>query len=266
MSRRRAEEHWLAALALLADEHPDLDAAARHVQRGRALLGGSAPESEASGGRAMLLAEARALGRALRSGDDGAALRRARRRRWALRGAGLAAALAVLAMVVLNSSPPPRPWLGSYYSSERFGGEPVVRADEDVYFDWRKRAPAPGVRRDRFSARWESCLGLPAPATFEFRLQARGGVRLFIDGTMAIDAWRHRPGPARPITLDEGIHHLRVDFADRGGDASIFLTASIDGGRFGPLPPGMLQSPTGPATDPCNTGIPIAAPPGADEP
>ena len=49
------------------------------------------------------------------------------------------------------------------------------------------------------------------------------GARLFVDDKLIIDAWRTQPrtGYFADLVLTEGIHQLRVDFFESGGEASI---------------------------------------------
>jgi hypothetical protein len=49
-------------------------------------------------------------------------------------------------------------WKGEYWPNRDLSGDPVLmRNDPEVYFDWKTHAPAVGLPRDGFSARW------PAP-------------------------------------------------------------------------------------------------------
>jgi len=103
-------------------------------------------------------------------------------------------------------------------------GEPVLRNDPEINFQWGTGEPAAGIRPDGFSARWTRRLAFSAD-TYRFSLRVDDGARLWIDGEKLIDQWQD--GPVRTLVaeqfLDEGEHDIRVEMYDRAGDATAQL-------------------------------------------
>jgi hypothetical protein len=112
-------------------------------------------------------------------------------------------------------------WRGEYWSNVDLNGEPtLVRADSTIDFDWGAGAPASGLPADDFSVRWTRSLTFEE-GQYRFRATADDGIRLFVDGALAIDEWRD--GGRRELTADRklsaGMHTLRVEYYERGGMA-----------------------------------------------
>jgi hypothetical protein len=103
-------------------------------------------------------------------------------------------------------------WEGQYWSNRDLAGEPtLVRNDREIDFDWQEGAPAPGVPRDDFSARWSRDIDLQA-GTYRFQVFVDDGVRLWIDGVLLIDAW-----------YDHSLHELTAEQVLRAGTHRIKL-------------------------------------------
>ena len=85
-----------------------------------------------------------------------------------------------------------------YFANADWADEPAVsRVDERVYFDWDKTAPADGVPKRGFSARWTGCVEAPLSETFFFvvrtgthhqKRETNPVVRLWLDGRKLIDS------------------------------------------------------------------------------
>ncbi len=172
-------------------------------------------------------------------------LRRVRRRRWA--GVAIAvtifAALAALkvAHAVQEAN---APWIGRYYPGLDFQGDPEVRGDPKLAFDWAAGAPMSGIPTDRFTVRWDTCLVLDANDTVSFAVRSDDGHRVYVDDELVLDHWS--PQPARWATerrpLSAGAHHLRVEYFEQGGNARMALRIE---GASGDLQ-SKLRRPTGP--------------------
>lgn len=272
-SRRRyerAERELSAAFAVLlapalAARHaiPHLAAARRAVDslarpNDEPAASPSAAELE-SLGRDDLVANARALAARLRGADaesSGQRMRAVIRRRWLVRAAAVGGLVLVIAgYALLTRQTARRPWRGLYYSSPDFSGEPIVRSDEDVYFDWNRRPPARGMRRNRFTVRWDSCIALSSATQIQFWLSANDGARLSVDGEVVLDNWHAESWESAPLELGRGVHHLLVEFYDHRGAAHVQLTAALGEGARGQLPPELLSYPRGEieAPHPCGT-------------
>jgi hypothetical protein len=81
---------------------------------------------------------------------------------------------------------------GEYYTGIDFSGEPVVRDDPEIDFDWAVLPPAPNVPRKGFSVRWKGKLMPRRSGSHTFFIRAAGGVRLTLGGGRLIDEWDDR--------------------------------------------------------------------------
>lgn len=147
------------------------------------------------------------------------------------------------------------PWRGAYYSTIDFEGEPLVRREGDVRFDWKRRSPSPELPEDAFSVRWDTCMELPESREVTFQLVSDDGSRLYIDGELVVDNWGRHGERSRgaDVPLTAGMHHLRVEYFDDRHSAAIELRASIYGELPDMLPVRLLHYPGDDldAEDPC---------------
>ncbi|HKY90430.1 MAG TPA: galactose oxidase-like domain-containing protein [Nevskiaceae bacterium] len=77
---------------------------------------------------------------------------------------------------------------GRYFANPDLAGAPVLERTEAIDFTW-DGAPGPGVPADGFSVRWSGAVVTPATGSYVFRTITNDGVRLAVDGTLAIDEW-----------------------------------------------------------------------------
>jgi hypothetical protein len=98
-------------------------------------------------------------------------------------------------------------------------GEPVLSRDYGV------RAPAFPIRRDRWSARWEGRLKVPAPGEYTFVVQGDDGYRLYIDGNLVADRWRDQTWRASmskvTLQLESGEIPIVLEHYDHKDEAAI---------------------------------------------
>jgi hypothetical protein len=136
---------------------------------------------------------------------------------------------------------------GEYFTNENFSGLPALtRTDADIDFIWNTNSPAPEFPRTHFTARWTGTVEVPADiGDVTLSTMADDGVRVWIDGRLAIDAW----GPHAATTTPAGIvltagqaHKLRIDYLQLDFDALMKLQwqAANHGSatRIAWLPPG----------------------------
>jgi len=118
------------------------------------------------------------------------------------------------------------PFVGQYFANRDLAGQPVLtRNDATIDFLWNLAAPAPGVPADNFSVRWSRSEYLAA-ATYRFTTVSDDGVRLLVDGTVIIDAWRDMSATVHSalVELDAGEHTIVLEYFDSGWDAVVSLT------------------------------------------
>ena len=117
-------------------------------------------------------------------------------------------------------------WKGEYFNNPSLSGVPVlVRNDPGVSFDWGGDSPGPGVPADDFSARWTRNWQFEA-GTYRFRVVVDDGARLWVDDELVIDHWRTGvpKGYTGEIALDEGPHHLRLEYFEFRYGAQVHLS------------------------------------------
>ncbi|MFJ2786547.1 MULTISPECIES: PA14 domain-containing protein [unclassified Streptomyces] len=134
-----------------------------------------------------------------------------------------------------------------YFANTTLTGTPR-RADCDsaVNEHW-TGAPATGLPRDRFGVRWTLTRDFGSGGPFALSVQARDGVRVYLDGVRKYDAWSDltavRKGTVN-LTVPKGRHTLRIDFVNWTGPADVTFayaprtSATVD--KVKPLAPAGL--------------------------
>jgi hypothetical protein len=141
-------------------------------------------------------------------------------------------------------------WIGQYFNNTLLSPPAsLVKADPTLNFRWNGAAPAANMGARGFSVRWTRYLALSEGA-YPFRIEALGGVRLWVDGKLEIDAWDEQSGlyiaHDKTVRVTSGLHRVDIEYVNRDGNAQI---------RLGNLPPntpivpddpspGWLPSPT----------------------
>lgn len=115
-------------------------------------------------------------------------------------------------------------WVAAYYPNIDLTGEPVVVRNEITpQTFWGANAPAPGVPGGNFSARYTTQLTLE-PGAYAFRITANGGVRLYLDDELVIDAWENLGRRLLEVNrVLEGTvpTQLRLEYFVAGGSAEL---------------------------------------------
>lgn len=192
---------------------------------------------------------------------QGQSLRWRRRARWLFRATMWSGAVGLFVVVAL------RPWQyadignwrASYYASTKFDGEPDTRREVDVDHKWGKEPPTDSIPSDGFAARWDTCLIVDERVDAAFMVVADDGARVFLDGKEIVNKWKagSQRVKGKRLKVKKGTHHLRVEYFEKTGRASMQLTASFDK-REAPtqIPSSMLQFPGMKfpvASNPCET-------------
>ncbi len=123
---------------------------------------------------------------------------------------------------------PPDHWTAEYFANPTLTWPAASTVNEGTGFlhhDWGMGAPA-GVPPDQFSARYTRTITLTAPARYRFFVLTDDGARLWVNGTLVIDAWLAMPGPTIFTTVQElgaGSHTLRFESFSGDGPATARL-------------------------------------------
>ena len=138
---------------------------------------------------------------------------------------------------------------GEYFNNTDLSGFPVLtRIDPQVNINLAADAsPGAPVVGDGWSARWTADLDIAIADAYMFSVNCQDGTRLWIDGELIIDKWVTPTVTSKyfslPISLNKGIHSLRLEFFDSGGDAVEQLAWSTPTMAEVIIPAGPLQPP-----------------------
>jgi hypothetical protein len=114
-------------------------------------------------------------------------------------------------------------WRGQYYANRKLKNDPSFeRNDAAIYFDWGYGGPGGGVGGQDFSVRWTRSVFLPS-GTYEFKVKADDGMRLWYDWTNLINEWHDHVDKtySKQIEVSTGTHTLVVEYYQGAGPASI---------------------------------------------
>ncbi len=154
--------------------------------------------------------------------------------------------------------PPPYPgtesdqWYGEYYANMNLQGSPTfVRLDgrSGINFNWSTTPPTAGFPRENFSVRWTRRIYFPG-RPYVFYITVDDGVRLFIDTTLILDAWRvqSRTTYRQVVDLTEGFHVIRLEYFQDKVESVINMTWDPPNSQSPPMPPGGVPAPPPPTT------------------
>ncbi len=135
------------------------------------------------------------------------------------------------------TTPPPGAWRGQYFNNMYLGGAPVfTRDDAAINFDWGTGSPGGGIPADYFSVKWDGVVNLSSTGNYNISATSDDGVRVWVDGAIAIDAWYdHAPTTFNSTRfLYAGAHNVHVEYYERTGGAMINVQI---GGSAPPPPP-----------------------------
>ncbi len=118
-------------------------------------------------------------------------------------------------------------WQADYWDNTTLAGPPLLsRTESTPNHDWGRGAPTGvAVPADRFSARWQTTIELPA-GRYEFAVTGDDGVRLWVDGEQLIDEWTVQSAQrfVATTTLPGGAVPIRLDYFENTGIAFVALT------------------------------------------
>ncbi len=149
-------------------------------------------------------------------------------------------------------------WTGQYWNNTNFSGDPVITTvDNAINFNWGTASPIPGfINPDNFSVRWTGTHQFQA-GVYQFSAGRDDSVRVFVDGTLIIDAFGGGPFQTftAQVTLSQGSHTVVVEYVEITDEAAVQVQWSL-ASAAGPTPT------QGPTATPRPTALP-PIPPGA---
>lgn len=135
--------------------------------------------------------------------------------------------------------------VGEYYAGPAFNRKVLVRTDAQVDFSWDGYTlPAPGVTPSSFSVRWTGKVYAPVSGPYKFTAVVDDGIRIWVDGKLAMDEWRYRKQKltGQSVTLQAGkFYDLKIEYynAKNGGYVQLNWNLVNESGK----PPAFASAP-----------------------
>jgi hypothetical protein len=143
-------------------------------------------------------------------------------------------------------------WKGEYFTNRTLTGDPaLVRDDSDINFDWGTGSPVSWMSADSFGVRWTRQITVN-PGYYRFSARSDDGVRVWLDNGLVIDKWlvmNNELHYVDGIYLD-GIHQLKVEYFENGGNARIRFWIEQSGTSLPPTVPSQTGAVVVDDTDP----------------
>lgn len=129
-------------------------------------------------------------------------------------------------------SPAPVPFpkengiIGQYFNNEDLTSLKLKRIDNNINFNWGKKAPMQGMKSDGFSVRWTGALMSHYSGKHTFYITADEGVRFWLDGKLMINKWSSKKMMVWKVSavLKAGNKHaIKLEYCDRTGESNVRL-------------------------------------------
>ena len=123
-----------------------------------------------------------------------------------------------------------------YFNNTSRAGTPVLtRQDAQVNFTWGSGSPDPSVNADNFSVRWTGNLNVTTAGSYTFKMSGDDQAYLTIDGQNILNI--NGTGTSLPLTLSAGLHTIRLEMYEGGGNATTTLQWLAPGsGTYATIP------------------------------
>lgn len=120
----------------------------------------------------------------------------------------------------------PRGLTGTYYRGQNFERAVLTRIDNQLDFEWKKRAPAPELPTEHFSVRWTGFLEAPVTGQYTLHLTVDDGVRLWLGNKLLFESWKdqgYTRGQANVRLVAGQRYALRVEYYQNTLDSRLLL-------------------------------------------
>jgi hypothetical protein len=135
----------------------------------------------------------------------------------------------------------------TYFDTTDFGGHSVQRIDRNINFDWpNHRRPAPGIKGNTFSVRWDGLLKSRQAGDYTFSLYHNDGAQMWVEDGRDVPLFSSMQIQARgtmttTITLKANtFYDIRVEYFDKDRTAAVQLNWSGPGFATEFVPSGRL--------------------------
>ncbi|SDY20993.1 PA14 domain-containing protein [Hymenobacter psychrophilus] len=120
----------------------------------------------------------------------------------------------------------PRGLTGTYYRGQNFERAVLTRIDDQLDFEWKKRAPAPELPAEHFSVRWTGFLEAPVTGQYTLHLTVDDGVRVWLGNKLLFESWKDQyftDGQAKVRLVAGQRYALRVEYYQNVLDSRLLL-------------------------------------------
>lgn len=131
--------------------------------------------------------------------------------------------------------------LATFYPNDRWEGQPVLQRIDpflNMYFHF---TPLPRP----YTVEWTGSLDVPQSGLYRLGLRAVPEAQLYLDGNVLVTTSAPNENTEAAVTLEAGLHDLRVRFKDNTDRTRIHLTWTTPGGILEPIPSENLWPPLG---------------------
>ena len=113
---------------------------------------------------------------------------------------------------------------GSYYSGVNFEKLLFERMDEKILIE-NGKSTYPDGRNQNISIRWTGKVVVPVAGKYTFYPASDDGIRLWVAGKKIVESWASRAitENAASIDLPQGMHEIKVEYFQGGGDFGVHL-------------------------------------------
>jgi len=126
--------------------------------------------------------------------------------------------------------------VGELFSDNDFKQKVKVRIDRQIYFDFGKLGPDPSMKGGVFSFRWTGSIQVPTTGKYTFVAGLDDGLRIWIDDKLIFERTQASWDERENVSLAAGLHSIRIDYWNTGGEGRVRLKWSLEGG-FPPQQP-----------------------------
>ncbi|HHT9105221.1 MAG TPA: flippase activity-associated protein Agl23 [Candidatus Wujingus californicus] len=132
--------------------------------------------------------------------------------------------------------------VGNFFHNVECAGKPFLTKVENGLISFTYNDETKKPYRSPFGIKWEGYLSITQKGMYKFATKSDDGSFVYIDGNMVVDngdlhAMRYISGV---VFLDEGFHHVRVEYFDAGGGAIMEFLWTPPGGSEAIVPANVL--------------------------
>ncbi len=139
--------------------------------------------------------------------------------------------------------------LGEYYANPNWEGQPTLARVDPVLDAYFHVTPLPRP----YSVEWTGALDVPYAGLYALGLRSVDAARLFLDGQLTVEALVPDEYAEHVITLEAGLHDLRISYQDQTERSRIHLYWTRPGGEMEIIPSPYLW----PSADTARARLPV---------